>query len=258
MSVALPEPLAPNFPTPTSQIQALEERLSPISQWGRNYTANYQGVIAENERRAAEEAARLEAEKRAKELEQQRLDFEKKIAEYEKNLKRDGVSGNVGGGDKGDYKNWKPTSSSMYANAMSLIEKTGATGARYKVLKYAAEMLGTPYAWGGGGIGVRKSRGIGKGTENVIGVDCSGLTSYVYGRVGLKLPRHSNSQTAVGVKTAIKNAQPGDLVGWNRGGHVAIYAGNGYIIESPKPGGHVRLRKIGSNEGVYAVRLKFK
>lgn len=132
----------------------------------------------------------------------------------------------------------------------------GASGTRQKIVQEAYKMLGTPYAWGGGGIGNRGSRGTGLGTQNVIGVDCSGLTSYVYGLIGMKLPRYSNNQTAQGVRTNIKNAQPGDLVGWGRGGHVAIYIGDGMIIESPKPGTQVRTRKLGAGESVYAVRLK--
>lgn len=130
-----------------------------------------------------------------------------------------------------------------------------AGGTRGSILNAALDMLGTPYAWGGGGIGVRASRGTGKGTQNVIGVDCSGLTSYVYGQFGIRLPRYSNAQTTVGVRTAIRNAQPGDLVGWNRGGHVAIYAGNGYIIHSARPGTTVSVRKLFNNEAVFAVRL---
>lgn len=130
-----------------------------------------------------------------------------------------------------------------------------AGGRRGQILNATVDMFGTPYAWGGGGIGVRASRGIGKGTENVIGVDCSGLTSYVYGRFGIRLPRWSNHQTTVGVRTNIANAKPGDLVGWARGGHVAIYAGNGYIFHSARPGTVVGMRKLFNGEKVYAVSL---
>jgi cell wall-associated NlpC family hydrolase len=127
---------------------------------------------------------------------------------------------------------------------------------RQGIVKAALSLQGTPYAWGGGGRGNRGSRGTGMGTTNVIGVDCSGLTQYAYGSVGINIPRHSNSQTSVGYRTSIKNAQPGDLVGWNRGGHVAIYIGNGMIMESRKPGTRASVRRIGANEGVYAVRLR--
>lgn len=130
-----------------------------------------------------------------------------------------------------------------------------AGGVRGQILNATVDMFGTPYAWGGGGIGVRASRGTGKGTENVIGVDCSGLTSYVYGKFGIRLPRYSNNQTTVGVRTNIANAKPGDLVGWAKGGHVAIYAGNGYIFHSARPGTVVGMRRLFPGEKVFAVSL---
>lgn len=130
-----------------------------------------------------------------------------------------------------------------------------AGGVRGQILNSAIGMFGTPYAWGGGGIGNRGSRGTGLGTQNVIGVDCSGLTSYVYGLFGVRLPRTSGAQTTMGVRTNISNARPGDLVGWAKGGHVAIYAGNGYIIHSPRPGQTVQMRKLFNGEQVFAVSL---
>lgn len=132
--------------------------------------------------------------------------------------------------------------------------------ARQKVVREAMGLLGTGYAWGGGGYGNRSSRGTGKGTQNVIGVDCSGLTSYAYSTLGIRLPRQSDQQLrSTGYKTKVQNLRPGDLVGWARGGHVAMYIGNGQIIESPKPGGHVRIRTLGSGDsraGVYGVALR--
>lgn len=131
---------------------------------------------------------------------------------------------------------------------------TSGTDLRNKIVKTAASRLGTPYAWGGGGYGVFASRGTGKGTQGVVGVDCSGLTSWVYSQYGIRLPRQSDAQLrTMGHKTSVANARPGDLIGWNKGGHVAIYAGNGWLIESPKPGGKVQYRRVPS--GTFAVRL---
>ncbi len=131
----------------------------------------------------------------------------------------------------------------------------GLTAVRSGIINSARSRLGTPYAWGGGGYDNYASRGTGKGTENVVGVDCSGLTSWVYSQYGIRLPRTSQGQTAktMGVRTTIANARPGDLIGFPSGGHVAIYAGNGQMIESPKPGGVVRYRAVPSNG--FAVRL---
>lgn len=130
------------------------------------------------------------------------------------------------------------------------------SSARQNVVNSAMSLLGTPYAWGGGGIGNRGSRGIGMGTQNVIGVDCSGLTSYAYGTIGINLPRHSRTQlnSGGGVKVNISRAKPGDLIGWSDGrGHVGIYLGNGKMIHSPRPGSRVQIVNIYDTNLIYAV-----
>lgn len=132
----------------------------------------------------------------------------------------------------------------------------GLSKARQTIVNTALAYQGTPYAWGGGGTGRRTSRGTGLGTQNVIGVDCSGLTQYAYSMAGIKIPRHSNTQLrTMGYKTAIKNLRPGDLVGWARGGHVAVYIGNGQIMEARKPGTRAAVRRLGNNEGAFGVHI---
>jgi cell wall-associated NlpC family hydrolase len=134
------------------------------------------------------------------------------------------------------------------------------SGSRAALVSRAASMVGTPYAWGGGGYGVKASLGPLNGpnnTQKVVGVDCSGLTSYVYSTLGIRLPRTSQQQlTTSGYKTNVKNLRAGDLVGWSSLGHVAMYDGNGGIIEST--GGGVRRRPLSSydtNRGVFGVHL---
>lgn len=164
--------------------------------------------------------------------------FEKKFA-----LQRAGQQRSSGGGDQGGY-----------SGPMPDLGNTSATDLRSRIVKTASSRLGTPYAWGGGGYGVFAGRGTGKGTQGVVGVDCSGLTSWVYSQYGIRLPRQSDAQLrTMGYKTSVQNARPGDLIGWNKGGHVAIYAGNGWLIESPKPGGKVQYRRVPA--GTFAVRL---
>lgn len=111
---------------------------------------------------------------------------------------------------------------------------------RQRIVNTAMGYLGVPYVWGG---------------KTPSGFDCSGLTSYVYKQYGINLPAWSNNQTAFGTRTNIAYARPGDLVGWNKGGHVAIYIGNGKILHSPRPGQRVQIRSLFQNEAVYAVRL---
>ena len=95
------------------------------------------------------------------------------------------------------------------------------------ILEIAARYVGVPYVWGGT-------------TPN--GFDCSGFTSYVFAQVGISLPRTSAAQRNAGTVVSRADARPGDLV--MHPGHVAIYAGDGQLIDAPMPGGAVHFRPI--------------
>lgn len=208
---------------------ALRNQYSNVNDWGRRQTTLKAAQVAKTQLMKQQEAAKAD-----------------QANQKNSQVALSGQQSSSSAGQKSQQSN------------VSLPSASG-TGIRAKIIQNAQKMIGTPYAWGGGGIGNSGSRGTGKGTQNVVGVDCSGLTSYVYGLIGVKLPRQSDSQLTTGVKTNIKNAQPGDLIGWGPGGHVAIYAGNGQIIEAPSPGGKTRTRTISASDykrGVYAVRLK--
>lgn len=74
------------------------------------------------------------------------------------------------------------------------------------------------------------------------GFDCSGFTTYVFRQVGVLLPRTSGEQAAWSDRVADSDRQVGDLMFWSdRGGvhHVAIYAGDGLMWDSPRPGRRV-------------------
>ena len=88
---------------------------------------------------------------------------------------------------------------------------------RIKVIKYAKDLLGISYRYGG---------------TDKRGFDCSGFTSYVMKKVDVKLSRTSRSQALEGEKVKVKNAKPGDLVFFKRSSigkvfHVAIVVKNG-------------------------------
>lgn len=90
----------------------------------------------------------------------------------------------------------------------------------------ARQQIGQPYKSGG------ESRSEG-------GFDCSGLTYYAWKQAGVELPRSSSAQYAWATKIKKADLQPGDFVFYAAGSsvsHVALYAGNGKIIQARKPG----------------------
>jgi cell wall-associated NlpC family hydrolase len=86
--------------------------------------------------------------------------------------------------------------------------------------------------------------------------DCSGFTEYVYRKAaGKSLPHKANSQQHYGSAVSKSSKRIGDLIIFRSGSygyHAAIYAGNGYMYDSPHTGARVGKHKIyGSN---YVVR----
>jgi cell wall-associated NlpC family hydrolase len=86
--------------------------------------------------------------------------------------------------------------------------------------------------------------------------DCSGFTMYVYKKsIGKSLPHKANSQQHYGKAVSKSHKAIGDLIIFRSGSygyHAAIYAGNGYMYDSPHTGARVGKHKIyGSN---YVVR----
>ncbi|GAA1540820.1 transglycosylase SLT domain-containing protein [Nocardioides humi] len=111
------------------------------------------------------------------------------------------------------------------------------------VVAEARKYLGLPYVWGG--------------TDPTKGMDCSGLVQVVYRNLGYELPRVSNQQAAAGRPVAsMAEAQPGDLIAWdnssrNRGvDHIAIYIGDGKMIEAPRTGLDIRVVDVPSTPDV--------
>ncbi|MQA08669.1 MAG: NlpC/P60 family protein [Pseudonocardiaceae bacterium] len=102
-----------------------------------------------------------------------------------------------------------------------------------KAVRAALGQLGVPYVWGG--------------TSPGDGLDCSGLTQYAYGEGGLDIPRTSREQDIGAEVPSADQLLPGDLVCWD--GHVAMYIGDGQIVEAGDPVqvGPLRTENAGMN-----------
>ena len=103
---------------------------------------------------------------------------------------------------------------------------TAAGGAG--AVQAAESQIGVPYVWGGESP---------KGSASP-GFDCSGLTAWSWGQVGVGLPHYSGAQMADSTPVPISDLQPGDLLFYGPGGseHVAMYVGPGEMIEAPYTG----------------------
>jgi hypothetical protein len=106
-------------------------------------------------------------------------------------------------------------------------------------LQQAMAQLGTPYVWGGARPG---------------GFDCSGLVFYVYGQLGIKLPRVAADQAKVGTPVTRDQLAPGDAVFFADSSgyihHMGLYVGDGRFVHAPRSGETVRIDDL--TTGFYA------
>jgi cell wall-associated NlpC family hydrolase len=129
-----------------------------------------------------------------------------------------------------------------------------SSGAASAVLATGASLIGTPYSWGGGSIG-GATRGTDQGS-NTVGFDCSSFVQYAFARVGVMLPRTTYAQINCGVAVLPADAQPGDLLFFGNPvapHHVAIYMGNGRMIQAPHTGAVISTSSVNLTS-VSAVR----
>ncbi|WJY68072.1 DIP1281 family NlpC/P60 protein [Corynebacterium auris] len=123
------------------------------------------------------------------------------------------------------------------------------------VIARAMAMVGTPYVWGGGDAN-GPTTGVNGGSLK--GFDCSGLVLYAFAGVGISLPHYTGYQYQRGVQIDPSEARRGDLLFWGPNGsqHVAIYLGDGTMIEAPQPGQTVQVAPVRySGMSEKAVRL---
>lgn len=124
-----------------------------------------------------------------------------------------------------------------------------------RMIQLAKQYLGTPYSWGGGGIG-GPSRGTQQGAGTV-GFDCSGFIQYLYASTyGIDVGDYTGTQVKAGRSVLGQRLQPGDAVFW--GGeppsHVGLYIGNGMFIHAPQTGDVIRISSLDERGAPSEVR----
>ncbi|MFE1536778.1 DIP1281 family NlpC/P60 protein [Corynebacterium bovis] len=133
-----------------------------------------------------------------------------------------------------------------------------------RVIARGKSQLGVRYSWGGGNydgptIGIRDG-GVADqyGDYQNVGFDCSGLMMYAFAAAGVKLDHYSGYQYTAGEQIPVAQAERGDMLFWGAGGseHVALYLGDGKMLEAPQSGSQVRISDVRWG-GIqpYAVRV---
>jgi peptidoglycan DL-endopeptidase CwlO len=105
------------------------------------------------------------------------------------------------------------------------IAYTGPTSSQAdQAIAFAYAQVGKPYEWGGTGPDA---------------YDCSGLVQAAWAAAGVSIPRTTEEQWAALPHIPMSDLEPGDLILYNGESHVAIYVGDGYIIDAPHTGADV-------------------
>jgi cell wall-associated NlpC family hydrolase len=115
-------------------------------------------------------------------------------------------------------------------------------------LKAALSRVGMPYVWGAAGPS---------------SFDCSGLVQWSMRQAGIIMPRVAVDQARTGPRVPLSQLAPGDLLFYHTDAtaptyisHVAIYLGNGMMVQAPEPGMDVQVVKADFGTGFAgAVRV---
>jgi len=140
-----------------------------------------------------------------------------------------------------------PTSLPIPRSALGQGTTLAAPQAVSVAIRYALAQVGKPYVWGATGPD---------------SYDCSGLVQRSYAMAGIALPRTSREQARVGKAVELPDLLPGDLLFWaydpadlSTVHHVALYLGDGKIVQSPQPGEFVEVTTMWLSGYAGAVRV---
>ncbi|MBR4026207.1 MAG: C40 family peptidase [Lachnospiraceae bacterium] len=168
-------------------------------------------IIAEEERRRREE------EERRRREEEERRRQEQERLEQQQQQQNNNNSSNSESSNNGTSSTTKPNvSGSGYLNDSSYDPGFSSSVSGEELVNYALQFVGNPYKWGGNSL--------------TNGCDCSGFVNLIYKHFGFSVPRYSQAFKTVGKPVAYENLKAGDIVVYP--GHVAIYIGNGKIVEA--------------------------
>ena len=116
------------------------------------------------------------------------------------------------------------------------------------MLRAALSRRGMPYVWGAAGPSA---------------FDCSGLVQWSFAQAGILVPRVADDQALAGPAVSVARLAAGDLLFYRTEpakpgyiSHVAIYLGNGWMIQAPQAGMNVDVVPVDlGNEFAGAVQV---
>jgi cell wall-associated NlpC family hydrolase len=132
------------------------------------------------------------------------------------------------------------TSTSVVSSQAGVSSLAGVSGTGYMsaaqlttALRAAQSRVGLPYVWGAAGP---------------TSFDCSGLVQWSFAQAGVTMPRVAADQARTGPAVPVSQLEPGDLLFYHTDptapgyiSHVAIYLGNGQMIQAPQTGENVEI-----------------
>jgi len=148
------------------------------------------------------------------------------------------------------YHEWEPMAVHLVQNVGEIQNASGcgendgvmlaANTKAGRAIEFAMGERGKPYVWGATGPD---------------SYDCSGLMLRAYEAAGITLPRVSRDQYKAGAMLPVEQAQPGDLLFWaydpadpSTIHHVAMYLGDGKMVEAQQTGVPVHVRDVSWDE----------
>jgi cell wall-associated NlpC family hydrolase len=117
---------------------------------------------------------------------------------------------------------------------------TATQGGKAAAFAVAEAQAACPYVWGGTG-------------PCAAGFDCSGLAQAAWASAGISIPRTTYEQWAQLPHISTSSLEPGDLILVDGEGHVAIYVGNGMIVDAPHSGANVQ--ELSLNNSWYSQNM---
>ena len=203
-AVAEVETLAAGLQMDLNDLLTLEEQY-------KHQEASVEAALAELKEESEDYENQLaDAKRRATQLSNYIAEQNRLIALQQQQQQNNNNNSSSGGSSK-------PSTSGGYLNDPSYDPAFTSNVSGEELVNYALQFVGNPYKWGGNSL--------------TNGCDCSGFVNLIYRHFGFKnVPRQSQAFKSYGKPVAFANLKAGDIVIYP--GHVAIYIGNGKIVEA--------------------------